>query len=960
MVFPNSVLGTHVQLKINDVWTDVVRYDDDTKLLQRTGVTLKRGASGLQPRTPPGSCTWTWADPNGIYNNENPRSPYFGLIPRNTPVRVYVPRTAPSLLIIDRDDGSRAQTTDKAALDITGDMEIRVDFEPRRWARWASGQQRPMILAAKYADPGQRSWYIRFGEAGVGGSLGPLAFVWSTDGSAAQFVDCTAKLPDSGRISLKITMDVNNGAGGYDLKFFTSTTGIDGTYTQLGSTITGLATTSFFASTANLELGTRNGGTVKNVSDRWNFIGRIHAFRLYNGIAGTLVAHADFSAQDVGDTSFADGLGNTWTVHDTAEITDADYRFHGELSACVIKPKRTQDGVGLEITVEAEAGGLLRRLNGNETPLQSAIYLTFSGYGASGWWTGEEESGSDNTAAASSGASDGFEAQIADITFAGFDAEIAGSAGVMECGSAAYFRGGAKSATVTGESHFYIFFKFPSVPVADQEFVDWYSTGTGTQYRLRVGTTSYHLRIYNSAGTLLTEANVSFGTGGEPNRWIAYHSRQIQNGANIDVTHEWHAVGTDLYFNGGIISFAGTMGRPTKVAMNGTAGMSGVKFCHVLVSTKEDLEFFSGTPTASVVNFARAFSGELAESRFLRVSTLLGIEAQVIGLPGSATLSQPMGPQPIDTGINVLYQCAEVDGGKIIEAADRLALEFRTIRSLYNQYGMTLTWADLAEGLEITPDDTDIANDIIMSRSAGGKARATLAFGPMSIQAPPDGINPVPDGPTINCYTTAQLVLLVQAMLVKRTWPTSRYPTLAVNMHHPTFAANATLFLDAETTGISDVIRVTDLPNFMAPEELALMASGITEELLAQEWRLAWALIPYGPYQTSENQILTGDRYSSFVAAHATVDGVVQQKVNTAFDDNDTSISVKTLSGPLFVTGAVSFMLRIGGEFMLVSNITGSTSPQTLTVARGQVGGYAAAHSVDDYVYVYPELLARL
>jgi len=960
MAFPSDVLGTHVQLQIDGTWTDVMRYDDDTKILQRDGISIKRGASGLQDRTPPGICTWKWQDPNGIYNNENPRSPYYGLLPRNTPVRVYVPREAPSLYMLRRDDGSRAQTTDKAALDITGDIEIRIDFEPRRFTRWISGQNRGMLLASKYNDTTQRSWYVRFGESALNASLTHLAFIWSTNGTNSVLADCTEYLPTTGRIAIKITMDVDNGAGSREVKFWTSTTGIDGTYTQLGTTVTG-STTSINSGSANLELGTMNGGMDQHelTSSYINYEGRIHHFRLYNGIGGSLVADADFGAQDIGDTSFSDGLGNTWTIEGTAEITDADYRFHGELSAPVLKPKQSADGVGTDIVIEAEAGGILRRLSTNETPLQSPIYLTFSTYGPSGWWTGEESDTADSTTTASSGSPGGNPARISDIEFVGFDSEIPGSAGVMELGAAGSFTGIATNVTATSESHFYMFFKFPSVPVADQYLVNWYSTGTGKRYSLMIGTLSYHLRIYSDTGTLLAENNTSFGSGAEPDNWIAYHSRQSQNGGNIDVTHEWHAVGTDLYYTASVTSFAGTMGRPDKVTINPGSGCDGVRFCHVMMAPTIGLEFFAGTPTTNIVNFARAFAGEYADDRFTRICTLLGVEPNIIGF--RSAISQQMGPQPIDTGINILYECAEVDGGKIIEANDRPAcLEFRPIRSLYNQYGMELVWSDLAEGLEATPDDTDIANDISSKRAAGGTARSTLQYGAMSIQAPPDGINLVPDGPTFNCYTVEQLVRLTDAALFRRTWPSARYPALVVHMHHPTFAGDADKFLLAQKTEVSDIIRVTDLPLFMAPDELALMATGISEEIHGQEWTIAWALTPYGPFESSESQTVPGDKYSSYVAAHTTIDGVVQQQLNTAIDADDTSISVKTLSGPIIVEGSVSWQIKIGGEVMDVTNVSGSSSPQTLTVARGAVGGFASAHAENDYVRIFPELFARL
>lgn len=965
MAFPNDVLGTKVQMKINNIWTDVTRYDTNTKILQDASITIKRGQGGLQDRTPTSICEWTWEDPNGIYNNENPRSPYYGVLPRNTPVRVYVPRSEAAFYRLSNDDASRVQTTDKAALDITGDMELRFDFEPRRFTRWASGGAGAMFLGGKYVLTGnQRSWYVRLGDPTTNLNTSPLFFVWSTDGTAAGLLTANATVPlpvTTGRLAIKITVDVNNGGGSREIKFWTSTTGIDGTYTQLGATNTG-AVTSIFASTANLELGTINGGALNlaSVNSTRNFDGRIYNFRMYNGIGGSLVAEANFTNKANGTTSFADGLGNTWTTQVNAEITNADYRFHGEFSAPKIVAKRTRNGSGLDIRVQAEAGGLIRRLTANDTPIQSAIAFTFSTYNANGWWLGEDASNTD-TKLASSGASDIKPASINDITFAGFDEGIAGSAGVMECGSTnPQFSAFPKYTDPTGELHFYGFFKFPSIPGSEVVLFTWYSnTFEVSYYQLSVTPTSYRLRGFDQTGAVAFNNLVAFAAECVPTNWMAYHSRTIGDGfGGLNITHEWVTVGTDAYQTGAVSNVAvGSTGRFTRVTLQGT-GLNGVKFCHLMTSNKVGLEFFSGTPTTNVVNYARAFAGETADSRFRRICTLLGVTPVVIGALDDSEL---MGPQPLDKGMNVLYECAEVDGGKITEARDQLALEYRTRKSLYNQPdSLTMTWAMLTEGLEATPDDTDVANDILLERQSGGTARATLSYGPMSIQAPPAGISPVSDNPIVNNYTLEQLTQLAYAMLHKRTWPTARYPTVPIEMHRSPFAGNTTQFLAAQKLDITDVIRITSLPNIFAPEELRLMVGGLTEQYFGQEWYIDSDTVPYGPYVSSELQTVTGDMYSNFKASHHTIAGVVQTQLNASITNSATSIAVKTLSGPLIQQGAASFTIMVDGEFMTVTNVVGATSPQTLTVTRGITNGYAATHNANAYVYIYPTLKARL
>lgn len=968
MAFPQDNLGTVVQLKINDVWTNVVRYDDETKILESSGIQITRGSSGLQEETPASQCRWTWSDPNGVYNNENPRSEYYGLIPRNTPVRVYIPRDTPALYMPLIDEPSTtapyAQTTDKAALDITGDIELRIEFEPSRFRRWASGQNRHLLLASKYttAAIGQRSWHIRYDDM-----EGILDFVWSTTGVDGGSAACTAPIPSNvHRLAVKITMDVDNGAGGLDVKFYTSTTGIGGTYTQLGSTVTLATTTNIFASTTAIQLGTVMSGNSDSVlANAYNFAGRIYGFQLYNGIGGTLVADADFTTQSVGASSFADGLGNTWTVENDAEITDADYQFYGELSAPVTTLTKTANGEGTDVTTAVDAGGIIRRLSANKTPLQSAIYLAFSSFEANGWWTGEDASTAD-TSSASSAVTGVEPATLTDITFAGPDATLAGSAGVMELGGTGpQFVGICKTVPGTTETHFIGYFKFPSVPLSTQTLFTLYSTdGTVKRWDFSVGATNYILSGVDGAGTSIVSESIAFGAGAEPNNWTAWHLQLTDVAGTIGVKNEWTSITNDVtYTDASPPSYAGVNGTISKVVVQGITALSDVRIAHLMASNQVGLVFWTGSDN-EFPRFSMGYPGETACARWRRITALMGVSSRIIGSgaglsPGDTNdLSEAMGPQPIATPLEILYECAKVDGGVIMEATDREALELRQRSSLYNQYGMALTWAQLSQGVDTTPDDTDVANDIILNRRNGGQARATLEYGPLSIQAPPAGINVVPDGPEFNNHTDARLPLLVQHLLHVRTWPTARYPSLSIGLHRSPFTSSASLLLAAQKTDVTDIITVTSLPMALPPEPLYLMVKGINQQLYGHRREIQYTLVPYGPYRTSELTSDTDDEYY-FRACQHTIAGVVQTQVNTAFDDNDTSISIKTLSGPLLSTTAADFVIKIGGERMLATAVSGATSPQTVTVTRG-LDGYTAAHAVNDYVYIEPTLKARL
>lgn len=196
-----------------------------------------------------------------------------------------------------------AVTPDAAVLDITGDIDIRVEATLDDWSPTEA-----RYLVSKYVSSGnQRSFLFYVG------ANGRLAVQWSNNGTAVLGETSPVKLTDfPARRGLRVTVDVNDGAGNRVIKFYTSDS-ISGSWTEISSTTTA-GTTSFHSGTAPLEVGnTLNGGSTP-------FGGRIHAMELRDGIAGTVVANPDFTAQTPGTTSFSDAAGRAWTVNSPATI----------------------------------------------------------------------------------------------------------------------------------------------------------------------------------------------------------------------------------------------------------------------------------------------------------------------------------------------------------------------------------------------------------------------------------------------------------------------------------------------------------------------------------------------------------------------------------------------------------------------------------------------------------------
>lgn len=199
-------------------------------------------------------------------------------------------------LVLNGVSGNYASAPSTAALNITGDIVLDCYLAPFDWTNATED-----YLVTKYA--GLQASYALYRQSG---STGKLQFLYN-DGSdhiktstvATSFVDGTAHW-------VRVTFDVDNGAGGNDVKFWTSDDGV--TWTQLGATVTTAGTVTIATSTALVNIGGINAGTLNP------FVGTIYRARIYNGIAGTLVFDANFTTVAKLATSFTESSANAATV----------------------------------------------------------------------------------------------------------------------------------------------------------------------------------------------------------------------------------------------------------------------------------------------------------------------------------------------------------------------------------------------------------------------------------------------------------------------------------------------------------------------------------------------------------------------------------------------------------------------------------------------------------------------
>lgn len=531
-----------IEVLINGVWTDVT-----SRVRNAQRVQITRGRANEQGRTAAQRASLTFENTDAYFSTRAPQSVNYRKIGKNTQIRIRAGAGDNHLRTLYNDLADfpypGADTTDKVSLDVTGDIDIRLDVQPQAWRGRVT-----TTLASKYLTVGnQRSWALRINGQGL------LSFLWTTDGSfgTAVSVSPTVTIPaGSGRLTLRVTLDVDNGGGGKTVTFYTGPSAA-GPWTVLGSPVTTAGTTSIAATTAALNLCRVDQG-LGGFANTIPFGGKLYRFQMYNGIAGTLVADFNPGARSLGDTSWSDGLAapNTWNVTGNGtRITSDRVRFWGELASL---PKEW-DATSKDSVVPAKAAGMLQRLSQGVKPIDSAMTRNFRGRtsGAFGWWPLEDESEAVRGANLASGTDPRaiiYAMSTRDVSFGDSDKPPGAKSSVRMNGSSGRMIAGIKLYDL-GLSYNYVFYvKVSSLPATDKTFFILYFQFSRAEVQL--STTTWTIRWYDLLDNLISTANTNITLIDPSKQWIGYNLFiEDQVGANIRYSQRWDTIGT---FGGGI------------------------------------------------------------------------------------------------------------------------------------------------------------------------------------------------------------------------------------------------------------------------------------------------------------------------------------------------------------------------------------------------------------------------
>lgn len=596
------------------------------------------------------------------------------------------------------------------------------------------------------------------------------------------------------------------------------------------------------------------------------------------------------------------------------------------------------DAQGAIPTVVLSASGTLRRLLQGASPLPSAYRRSSIADPATlAYWPMEEARGAQR-APAVRGGQDMIPTIPAAVTWA--------SSSVFECSDALPNTGGSGFVavldpwTATGQGQVRFFVVVPDAGLPDGTVLGYvYVTGTLSRFDIvysSAGTGNMGLYVYNANGTLNSSTpSVTFDMNGNRRRLAL---QLTQSGA--DVVWRLEVLDANPGDPGGGFgaTVAGrTFGTISQVYLTPTGGSDGLIVGHLEVSDQVSSTFeraaaFWAWQRASVNSFFPEFA--MANAGFSRLQRLcdengIGLVAHAIAGAGSAEAlnsREGLGPQLSRPLVELLREAEVVDQGQLFDGLtpglDYVARREREDGSVALTVSASLR--QLAGPFAPADDDQRTRNRVTASRTAGARTTYEDVTGPL-------GTARIGVYDADLEYNGASDAFGLQ----EASWAVSlgtvegyRYPALTVDLlAAPELAAAVLGLIPGCRVQVTDPDTVlTGFPT----GAVDLLVEGIAHSISAGRWtatlRCSWAspwlvgLVAAATGDTSE-LVLRGDTDGSTLAAAAA--------------HSITTLSVATASGPLWTTVADDYPLTldVGGVPVVASACSGTSSPQTFTVA---------------------------
>lgn len=923
------------RLSTIEVWENITTFVNEESKIRIT-----RGVQGSSGRSDFSRAYVELNNTDGRFSLRKQDGKYYGALQRNNQMRISKAFGTKSLQLqgdvaVEGTNmiGDSLACTLTSALSVTGDIDIRIDFEPESW------RDEQMLCGTGYAGDD----VVGFGNEGWSLFLDGFGVPHLTWHDGTDFFDVSAELavPQKVRQALRVTLDVDNGASGKTLTFYTADT-IAGPWTQLGDIVTQDGTTSIAYTGGTLRVGHISG------RDQRGIHGHVYHFELYTGIAGTAVTDIDFTALANGAHSFTDSNSNRWITIGNSVISNRRYRFHGEVAEWPV----SWDPTGTWIVTSATGAGVQKRLERGNSPVSAMRRYHTKGIisdpGAFerfatpfAYWPLEDEKGAFELAS-------GLPSKPAMQIYGNPNWDGADGDKFNESGPLIKLNGAKFGGRVVGNPRDYAdvrWLHYSPTGMSDNAVVmEGYCSGSIVQFKLVYETdNTWRFDGYaeGDAGAVTITSGSQTVTAENELMHIRLLMADDGTGDLVVTMTAYDVLGTEL--GDWTSTFAATsLGRVYRINVNPDGTVVDTYVGHLAVY---------GEDSPTFTDPLNAYHYETAGERIHRLCKEEGVGFRHIG-----TLSETafMGYQGIDTPFAAMSSAIVTEDGFLIDPLDGFGMEIRTTRSLYGQAAhMTLSYTGNELSGEMRPQDDDsyILNDFTANRGGAGGARFRRTDGKLSVNAPPDGVGTYESSQSYSLAHEGQCVDLASWHVYRGTLDEERYTRIELALENLRVAADTALAERILLIDVGDRVDITDTPDFQEADDIRQIVVGYEEWFDNFQHSIKLNTLPERIYEVAEY-----DAWRHF-------DGdttVLYQDVTASAEQ----LVFNTDDAPQWTSDvqAMPFDVRIDGEVMRV------VAPGTLvnenpffdsTVADWSAQNCSIARSTD-YVHPHPDALASL
>lgn len=572
--------------------------------------------------------------------------------------------------------------------------------------------------------------------------------------------------------------------------------------------------------------------------------------------------------------------------------------------------------------VPIEGAGILRRLGTGASPLRSPLYrdiTTDPRAPITSYWPLETGNGS----AVPVGP---IAHRVGGPTFEADAGPVGGSGALILSGSAQ-----SVSSRITPIT------SLPGLGSSGVWVVDWWltpaATATATQFTVTMAgpgdATAVRVDLTATGWAIL----IATESGGGAFASAASGSASLAGSHSfaLDVRQSGSDVVTSLYVDGvsvGADVTAGTVNQPVRWRCVNPDSNVEVALSHVAAWNPGGVgaALNAGSILAPrVANAGAGWVGEAAGRRIERLCAEEGIEFRHLGdLDDTAT----MGVQTAATLLDLLRQAADADLGVLCEARAAVGLLYRPRRWLYGRAALaTLDYAagQVAPPLEPMPDDQLTVNRAEVSRPDGATVIVERTDGPKGTAA----IGVAPATPTVHLASDLQLADHGGWLVHRGTVDEDRVPAVSANLANPALSGDAALSAAVLALAEGDRLDVTNPPDDLPPDDIRMLVQGYAESIDQFVHTITVNTSPASPYTV-------GVRDTSIRGT----DGAVTDSSFVAGTDTSLDVDVSG-AGSLWTTSPPSGLkITVAGVDLEVTAIGAESSGvQTFTVVQAPTNG---------------------